>query len=189
MISNKHKFNYFLPSAAILLCVLLTGCITSKNFESLPRDAADFQLPYEQLAQKYPEVPLYAKFRGLAPNMPPADNLIEIWGKPDVEKTNHRYFPQMGLTLAVVSIALDTTPVVIAETAAIVFAIRPVEPQKYVWYKDNYCIETGIDTAFPQYRRRVARWEWTDSRTATDMSEDCKEAQRIKATQQAVLGP
>ncbi len=177
-----------LRSTVILLCVLLTGCITSKNFESLPRDAADFQLSYEQLAQKYPEVPLYGKkFRGFTANMPPSCDLIEVWGKPEVEKTDHWFFPQMGLTLAVVSVALNTTPVVIAETAAIVLAIRPVPPQKYVWYKENYCIEAFIDTAFPQYRRRVARWTWTDGRTAANMSEECREAQRIKATQQAVL--
>lgn len=180
-----NMFKHGMRSTVILLCILQTGCITSKNFESLPRDAADFQLPYEQLEQKYPEVSLYAKFRGFAPNMPPADNLIELWGKPEINKTDYWYFPRMGLTLAVLSISAP--PVVIAETAVIAFAIRPVSPEEYIWCKENYCIEAVIDTAFPHYRRRVARWEWTDSRTAMDVSDECKEAQRIKATHQAVL--
>lgn len=169
----NNTFRIFIVS----ICLLAFGCATTRNFESLPVQSEDFELPYEKLAEKYPEVPVYEKrFRGLSPNEPLAEDLIKVWGNPDSEKTSWSYFSTIGGTLVLMGV-LFQNPLPPLAAGGIALLIRPVSPKTYIWFKGKYCIETHIDTSIPNYKEQITSWKWTDMDTAEKISDACKQVQ------------
>ncbi len=165
----------------ISICVLATGCATTNNFKSLPLESTDFELSYEKLTEKYPEIPVYEKqFRGFSPNTPLAKDLVTVWGEPDAKKTSWTYFPQLGGTFAATGIILKTGPVPLLIAGGAALLIRPVPSETYIWQKGNYCIETITDKTFPNYKKRVVYWNWTDIHATEKISKGCKQVQQHK---------
>lgn len=166
----------------ISICILATGCVTTNNFKSLPLESTDFELPYEKLTEKYTEIPIYEKkFRGFSPNTPLAEDLVSVWGEPDAKKTDWTYFPLLGGTLAATGIIFKTSPVPLLVVGGFVLLIRPVPPETYIWQKGNYCIETITDKTFPNYKKRVIYWNWTDIHVTEKISKGCKQVQQQRA--------
>lgn len=158
----------------IVICILATGCVTTNNFKSLPLQSTDFELPYERLTEKYPEIPVYEKkFRGFSQNTPLAESLIDVWGKPDAVDTEWYYYPVLGGGMAVIGVVLQTGPVPILAAGGLALLIRPAPPETQIWHKGNYCIEAKTDRTFPDYKKRVIYWRWTDIHSADKIHKEC----------------
>jgi len=168
--------------APLLLMVLFgPGCITTKNFESIPIDGAEFELPYQEITAKYPDILRYeglgmSRFSWLSINSPLAQNLIEQWGNPDKMTTEWSYYPRTAFDLALVGVLVGGGEP-LAITAGVVGIIRPLPPKTYVWQKGNYCIAARIDRSFLTYRETIARWKWIEMSTSVG-NHDCKDLRK-----------
>lgn len=147
---------------SLMLVLATSGCMTTRNFESLPTDPLDFQLSSEEIRSKYPEISIYEKkFRGLGQNTPLASSVIDVWGEPDHKKSHWRYFLHLGIVVGIAG-AVNGVDGGLAFGAGLTYIIRPVPPKTYAWKKGKYCIEANIDTTFPDFRQRIVHWKWSE---------------------------
>jgi len=167
------RFAQFFRAITSLLLIVSTLSISSCTYsikpDALPSTPDEFAMPYEELAKKYPDVQIMTEF-----NFKQVDpeEIKKVWGEPDNIKKDWWYFPSLGGVLGGFWL-LGYEPITIAITASVAFLIQPVSPRKYVWIKDNYCIEAYVGTGFPVYRSRIVRWKWTDLREVDNPGSDC----------------
>lgn len=173
--------------------VLLTGCITTNNFQDIPKEPHEFRLPPSELHSKYPEINAYERsFWGFSINTPLATDLISAWGEPKEKTKDWGYVAGMGAALVYIG-ATSSAGATIFITGLVV-AIRPSPPVRYYWVKENYCIEAYIDNAVlvendnafsgQPYAKRVVSWKWhslEDSETSKikECSETIRDAPRF----------
>jgi len=163
----------------LLILFLSTGCATTRNFELLPQAPEDFELEYEDLSSKFAEVPVYETiFRGIPPNTPYLEDLIDVWGPADYEKTN--WF-EVGVGVGgLAGLYILTTNVVVTGLTAGIILLTP--PSKtYVWHKGIYCIEVNVVSMLHNsYKKTIQYWKWTDLRNEEELSNACKEVLQNK---------
>ncbi len=154
--------------------VLTSGCVSHKNFTSIPLTANDFNAPYAELAETYPEIPQYEK-KGLRNNIPYAKHLVAAWGEPDAIKTHWWDYPyDIGFTVVLGSI-LDLSTGAIATVAGAVYVLVPGPRKTYVWVKGNHCVEAETHVVMTSlYRRTFFRWKWSDIHEEKSLSKECK---------------
>jgi hypothetical protein len=154
-----------------LLCLViavLAGCIAP--IQKLPTSSEAFHSSPDRLRAEYPEIGEYESFRFYSAY---SEQLISVWGEPNVKRTEWSYVGYMGATLIGCGFLFGPVPATI--TAGLTVAIRPYPPEYYYWRKSDYCIEAKIDHTFESaYRGRLVRWKWHHLSDGKEIPSECK---------------
>lgn len=146
---------------AILLVVLLSlsGCATTNDFKSLPKDADDFKRPYSELVEKYPEIKLYEDASNTN-NRPLASYLVKGWGEPVDIETDHEMDYWIGAEMTALAV-LGVFPVNASVGAFLIYKIEVPSPQIYKWEKGDYVVKaTMFRPPFRLGEPRMTKWQW-----------------------------
>lgn len=174
-ISKRTSFVQFLREIMSLLLIISTltfsSCAYSIKPDALPSTPEEFAMTYEELTKKYPDIKVMAELFNFKEVDP--EEIVQVWGEPDNVKKDWWYFPAIAGMLGGFWL-LGYQPVTIAITGGLAFLAMPVSTKKYVWIKENYCIEANVRTGLPRYQSSIVGWKWTDLREVEEPDSDCK---------------
>ncbi|MBI5140713.1 MAG: hypothetical protein HZA20_00800 [Nitrospirae bacterium] len=149
-------------SLAMLLVVLLSlsGCATTNDFKSLPKDADDFKMPYSELVEKYPEIKIYEDASNTN-NRPLASYLIKEWGEPVDIKTDHTLDFEIGAELTAFAV-LGVFPVYASVGAFLLYKVEIPSPHIYKWEKGDYVVKAKMlrPLFYLEGEAKMLSWQW-----------------------------
>jgi len=139
----------------LLISFLLIGC-SRKPLVELPKSVEEYQLNKKELVQKYPEISKYEdEWRIFFPNYPAEESVIKELGSPDKVKRDWWY----PIIIVGTLVAIQSQPIV----WGIALFTRPYIPKRYIYKKEDYCIEVFIDRTFIHgYREYMHSWKWKE---------------------------
>lgn len=167
---------FLIRSLCLFIVLLLSGCATTANFNSVPVTASEFDKPLPDIKAEYTDVSLYERSwkRFFSAKTGNYADLETKWGKADkVEKRWGEKLAGSAFLLALVAYgALPVAGYVVIEA----LSIQPSE--NHYWNKGNTQVEAFIiRPGLAGYERKVAMWEW--KKTVGDMQPtDTSVAQR-----------
>lgn len=160
----------------LLISIDCIGCVSTRNFEQIPVAPTDFQRPYSELTQAFPEIKIYEdRFRFPKNNTPLATDLIATWGEPNAIKTNLWYYSPGIAAAVIMGPILDLSVGSIVAVVGGTTALLPGPEKTYTWIKGDYCIDavTGVGVA-SLYRRAILSWKWLNIHETEKLSKDCE---------------
>lgn len=144
----------------VFLLSLLCGCATNRNLGSLPTDPSEFRQPLASLRSHYDELDRYDRGNLFFGYCTPVEQLKRLWGEPDQVVTE---WVQMPILMVPMAISAGGPGGAIG--IGIAYGMYPRQPQRYIWRKGNYKIDTRVVTGIDcGYEPRIHFWEWNETR-------------------------
>ncbi len=148
----------------IALISSLYGCATNRALGPVPTEPDEFKLPLASLRSNYHELDVYYLGNLFVGYCTPIEQLKKLWGEPNEVVTEWLQVPVL-----VVPIALAGGGAGGAIATGIVYGMYPKQPERYIWRKGNYEIETRVLTEIGcGYEPRIHHWQWNETMTGRE---------------------
>lgn len=145
----------------VIFFSLLCGCATNRALGPVPTEPSEFKLPLASLKSNYQELDIYYRGNLLVGYCTPVKELKKLWGEPNEVVTEWLQVPILAVPIALAAgggiggaIAIGTA-----------YVMYPMQPERHIWRKGNYEIETRVLTEIGcGYEPRIHYWQWSETK-------------------------